>query len=65
MGPVPAAVDGEAVTLEPPLRFRIRPATQRVRISSRHPGPLAVRPPTPPTPAATVTQLARIAAGRG
>jgi diacylglycerol kinase family enzyme len=36
--PVHAGIDGEAVDLNPPLRFAIRPATLRVRISSRHPG---------------------------
>ena len=36
--PVAVGVDGEAITLDPPLRFRIRPAALRVRISSRHPG---------------------------
>ena len=36
--PVHAGVDGEAVDLDPPLRFAIRPAALRVRISSRHPG---------------------------
>ncbi|MGA9370375.1 MAG: diacylglycerol kinase, partial [Solirubrobacterales bacterium] len=36
--PVPAGVDGEAVTLEPPLRFRIRPGALRVRIAAAHPG---------------------------
>jgi diacylglycerol kinase family enzyme len=39
---VPAAVhaglDGEAVDLSPPLRFAVRPAALRVRISPRHPG---------------------------
>jgi diacylglycerol kinase family enzyme len=33
-----AGVDGEAVELRPPLRFAIRPAALRVRISPRHPG---------------------------
>jgi diacylglycerol kinase family enzyme len=33
-----AGVDGEAVELSPPLRFAIRPAALRVRISPRHPG---------------------------
>lgn len=33
-----AGIDGEAVILAPPLRFRIRPTALRVRISSRHPG---------------------------
>jgi hypothetical protein len=39
-GPAPlhAGVDGEAPDLTPPLRFAIRPAALRVRISSRHPG---------------------------
>ena len=36
--PVHAGVDGEAVELDPPLSLVIRPGTQRVRISSRHPG---------------------------
>jgi diacylglycerol kinase family enzyme len=33
---VHAGVDGEAVELDPPLRFAIRPGALRVRISSRH-----------------------------
>ena len=37
-GPVPVGVDGESVTLEPPLRFRIRPRALRVRIAHTHPG---------------------------
>ena len=36
--PVHAGVDGEAVDLDPPLRFASRPAALRVRICSRHPG---------------------------
>jgi diacylglycerol kinase family enzyme len=36
--PVHAGVDGEAVDLSPPLRFAIRPAALRARISSHHPG---------------------------
>ena len=45
--PVHAGVDGEAVDLSPPLRFAMRPAALRVRISSRHPGasPSARFPP--------------------
>ena len=35
---VHAGIDGEAVDLSPPLRFAIRPASLRVRISPRHPG---------------------------
>ena len=36
--PIHAGIDGEAVDLDPPLRFAIRPTALRVRISSRHPG---------------------------
>lgn len=36
--PVAAGIDGEAVTLEPPLRFAIRPRALRVRIARQHPG---------------------------
>jgi diacylglycerol kinase family enzyme len=37
-GAVPLGIDGEAVTLESPLRFRSRPAALRVLIAARHPG---------------------------
>ena len=36
--PVRAGIDGEAVELDAPLGFAIRPRALRVRISSRHPG---------------------------
>ena len=36
--PVPAARDGESITLPGGLRFAIRPGALRVRISPRHPG---------------------------
>ena len=36
--PVPTGIDGEAITLEPPLRFRSRPAALRARIAPQHPG---------------------------
>ena len=36
--PVPAGVDGEALLLDPPLRFTIRPGALRVRIAPQHPG---------------------------
>jgi len=36
--PVHAGVAGEAVDLNPPLEFTIRPGALRVRISRRHPG---------------------------
>jgi Diacylglycerol kinase catalytic domain len=37
-GPVHAGVDGEAVELDAPLAFVIRPGVLRVRMSARHPG---------------------------
>ena len=45
-GPVPVGADGEARVLEPPLRFRIRPAVLRCRIARHHPGasPSAFQP---------------------
>lgn len=45
-GPVPAGIDGEAVTLTAPLRFRTRPRALRVRIAPQHPGasPSALEP---------------------
>ena len=61
--PVPAGIDGEAVTLEPPLRFRIRPGVLRVRIARQHPG----ASPSAAVPENTWEgwrELARIAAGR-
>jgi len=36
--PIPLGIDGEAVTLQPPLRFRVRPKALRVRIARDHPG---------------------------
>ncbi len=59
-GPIAAGIDGEAVTLEPPLRFRILPAALRVRIAAAHPGasPSAAMPEGAWE---TVRALARIA----
>ena len=37
-GPVPLGIYGESVTLDPPLRFRVRPRSLRVRIARDHPG---------------------------
>ena len=61
-GPVPAGVDGEALLLDPPLRFVSRPGVLRVRIAPQHPGasPSAGQPDTVRE---TVTRLARIASG--
>jgi diacylglycerol kinase family enzyme len=61
--PVPAGIDGETATLEPPLRFRIRPGVLRVRIAPRHPGasPSAM---LPEGFADSARALVRIGAGR-
>ena len=37
-GPVAAGIDGEALKLDPPLRFRTRPQALRVWIAPQHPG---------------------------
>ncbi|MGA8745697.1 MAG: diacylglycerol kinase family protein [Solirubrobacterales bacterium] len=60
---VPTGIDGESVTLEPPLRFRSRPGALRVRIAHQHPG----ASPSAGIPGGTwegLVSLIRIAAGR-
>ena len=61
--PVPAGIDGEAMQLQPPLRFRIRPGVLRVRIAPQHPGasPSAI---LPEGFGQSLRGLARIALGR-
>ena len=61
--PLPAGIDGEALVLDAPLRFRIRPGVLQVRIAHQHPGS---------SPSATapeglrdgLAELVRIALGR-
>jgi diacylglycerol kinase family enzyme len=62
-GPLPVGVDGEAMTLEPPLRFRTRPRALRVHIARSHPGasPSAGIPTSLP---AGLGMLLQIAMGR-
>ncbi len=60
--PVPAGIDGEAVQLEPPLRFHIRPGVLRVRVARRHPG-ASPSASLPEGLAQSARALARIAAG--
>jgi diacylglycerol kinase family enzyme len=36
--PIAVGIDGEAMTLTPPLRFRMLPGALRVRIAAQHPG---------------------------
>jgi hypothetical protein len=45
-GHLPLGVDGEALTMQPPLRFRSRPRALRVLIAGHHPGasPAATAP---------------------
>lgn len=62
--PVPLGIDGEAVVLDPPIRFRIRPHVLCVRIAPQHPGasPSAMQPDHAGD---GIRVLAAIAAGRG
>jgi diacylglycerol kinase family enzyme len=48
-GPVAAGIDGEALKLDPPLRFRTKPQALRVLIAPQHPGasPSANLPESP------------------
>ncbi|HEY1854312.1 MAG TPA: diacylglycerol kinase family protein [Solirubrobacterales bacterium] len=59
-GPIAAGVDGEALSFESPLRFRVRPRALRVLIAPEHPGesPSAA---APAGPLAGVRELARLA----
>jgi diacylglycerol kinase family enzyme len=61
-GPIAAGIDGEAVTLDAPLRFRALPAVLAVRIATAHPGasPSAAMPEGAWE---TIRALARIAVG--
>ena len=61
--PIAAGIDGEAVVLDAPLEFRIRPKVLHVRVARRHPGasPSAM---APEGVGEGVVELARIAFGR-
>jgi diacylglycerol kinase family enzyme len=61
--PVEIGVDGEAMLLDPPIRFRILPGVLRVRIPRHAPGysPAAA---VPPKGWAAITALLQTAAGR-
>ncbi|HEY2714585.1 MAG TPA: diacylglycerol kinase family protein [Solirubrobacterales bacterium] len=58
--PVATGIDGEAVTLESPLRFRIRPGALRVRIAPQHPG-ASPSSAVPRDPLAALRELGRLA----
>ena len=59
-GPVAAGIDGEALKLDPPLRFRTKPQALRVRIAPQHPGasPSATMPESPWGAIRAVTHIA-------
>ncbi len=61
--PIAAGIDGEALRLDPPLNFVIRPGVLRVRIARQHPGasPSAL---IPEGLRAGIVELTRIALGR-
>lgn len=63
-GSVPAGIDGEATTLDPPLRFRVLPGALRVRIAPQHPG-ASPSARTPDSSWKTIAALARLAFGAG
>ena len=62
-GPIAAGIDGEALVLQAPLRFSIRPGVLQVRIARAHPG---ASPSTtmPDSMLSTVREVFAIAAGR-
>jgi hypothetical protein len=59
-GPVAAGIDGEALKLDPPLRFRSRPQALRVLIAPQHPGasPSATMPKGPGDAIGAVARIA-------
>lgn len=57
---VAAGIDGEAVLLDPPLRFRTRPQALRVLIAPQHPG-VSPSARMPPGPWAGIRRLTRAA----
>jgi diacylglycerol kinase family enzyme len=60
-GPVAAGIDGEALKLDPPLRFRTKPQALRVRIAPQHPG-ASPSANLPEDPWDAIRALARVAA---
>ena len=62
-GPIAAGIDGEALVLQAPLRFSIRPGVLRVRVARAHPG---ASPSTalPESMRGILPALVAIAAGR-
>lgn len=63
-GPVEVGVDGEALVLDPPLRFTVRPGALTVRVPGSALGPKGTRPPIRIRSADTLAALWRTAFGR-
>jgi diacylglycerol kinase family enzyme len=63
-GPVPTGIDGESIVLDPPLRFRSRPAALRARIAPKHPG-ASPSANLPTSLSRGLAELVRIAASVG
>ena len=61
---VPAGIDGEALVLQAPLHFTVRPSVLRVRIARQHPG-ASPSNAMPDGMLDTVRSVLAIAAGRG
>jgi diacylglycerol kinase family enzyme len=61
--PIPLGVDGEALVMEPPLRFLSRPSALRVRLAPQHPGASPVAG-LPNGVADLLKRLVAVAAGR-
>ncbi len=59
-GPIPAGIDGESLTLEPPLRFRVRQRALRARIARDHPG-ASPSAEVPHGPLSVLKELLRVA----
>jgi hypothetical protein len=61
--PIPVGVDGEALVLQPPLHFRIRPKALRARIAHKHPG-ASPSAEIPGGPLSALKKLLRFALGQ-
>jgi diacylglycerol kinase family enzyme len=59
---IPVGIDGEAVEMEPPLRFRVRKGALRARIARKHPG-ASPSADVARGPVGLVKQLLRVARG--
>ncbi len=61
--PIAAGIDGEALVLDAPLKFRIRHKVLQVRVARRHPG-ASPSARTPEGVVESLVELARMAVGR-